>query len=1385
MVAATRVEAALPACYNAPRMKPLSQNMPPGDCTEGTNRSLLFPATELEELPWRTEGLFSTHFLVERLPASGAAVWSEADSSDRVFDEARQLLRANLTGLRRGNEEDCEDRFLTPMLRLLGFGFSNRKSIPRALQQLLPDYLLYVSQEVAEAAFHQGTREVYYADCLALLEGKRWGHNLSEDSSGKGKAPRGRSPHYQIRDYLSESDQLVWGILTNGAKWRLYCKRDRASSFFEFDLEAALTHEDTPEAETRARRQFRVFHALFRREASARRPDGLCALDDVREGAQRFREEVERDLRGQVFQCVEILGRGFLDNRAAAPSPADLQVIYENTLILLYRLLFVLNAEARDLLPIRPTNDRSRRYYNSYSLELMRHRIVDPNTASDYTDDLTYVLDERLRGLFRLINGHPDPGGTRDKNVELDIPRYNGGLFDPRRFPFLEHERVGDSFLAKVLKLLCYRENGSGELVAFDYATLGERHLGSIYEGLLEYHFVLTDGKPELVNQKGERRALGAYYTPEPWAAYIVEHTLRPLLEEAERRLADHSALRIAPGRARAQSEITADDSLASEVLKLRACDPAMGSGHFLVEAMTLLAEAIAAHPTTASRPQLNSDGTPRRKSDGSGELLCTQEAKLAYWKRRVVESCLYGVDVNPLAVELAKLSLWLKTVDRVPLNFLDHHLRCGNSLIGTDLKSLPRLPVNRNGRPCGNDNARNASNAQPDSLFSAKLSETLKQAIADLHAIQCAAAETHEAAREKERLWREVSEQLMPEFRAVGDLWLCPWFGASLDKGSYAAAFVDGARALALREERAGVLDALRPFHWELEFPDVFFDEAGNPKATPGFDAVIGNPPWERIKLQENEFFAGRDRRIALAPRAADRRRLIAALPEQDPALWKAYQSARNLADNTLDLVHRSGFYPLMGRGDTNLYAVFAERALQLIHPTGRVGVLVPSGIATDDTTRHFFQHLVTNRMLAELLDFENREGVFAEVHRSFKFSIVLVSGAGAPRETIRCGFFLHNMEQLNDPERVVTLTPEDFRLFNPNTLTCPIFRRSRDAELTRKIYRNVPVLVEEAKGEAGNPWSVSFLRMFDMTNDSRLFKTAVELENDGFWLGAGNVYTKGAARYLPLYEGKMAQMYDHRAASVVVNPENIHRPANEIPTTPKQHAAPDHSPASQFWVDADRVTAHFDAPYPCWLLGYKDVTAPTNVRTMIAAAIPFTAVGNTFCLVNSSGALQPRLRACLLANVNSFVLDYAARQKVGGQHLNFFIVEQLPVLPPERYEADWHGARLVDFITQRVLELCYTAHDLKGFAEDLGYDGPPFAWDEERRLHLRCQLDALFFLLYGLDREEAADILDTFPIVRRQDEAAFDGRHRTKSLILGYYNAYVASNMDAWVKG
>lgn len=491
----------------------------------------------------------------------------------------------------------------------------------------------------------------------------------------------------------------------------------------------------------------------------------------------------------------------------------------------------------------------------------------------------------------------------------------------------------------------------------------------------------------------------------------------------------------------------------------------------------------------------------------------------------------------------------------------------------------------------------------------------------------------------------------------------------------------------------------------------------------------MIGNPPWDRMKLQQVEWFAARRPEIAMAPRAADRKRMIAELQKGEDPLAEDFPLASERAAAGARVARTSGDYPLLARGDLNLYSLFVERAMTLVKPDGMVGLLVPSGIASDKMAAPFFKSVATEGRLKALYDFENRRTrydttpFFPDVDSRFKFCAFVASPAPGI-EPARCAFFLQDVSETEDPERCFPLSAADFARVNPNTGTAPIFRSQRDAELTTAIYDRLPVLVDRSSGEAVKAWPVKYTRMFDMTNDSGLFRTRSELEEtEGAWPVGGNRYQSPSGEWVPLYEGKMVQAFDHRAASIVINPRNLHRPAQPRPATAEQHSDPDWLPDPQYWVLRDKTTFP-KAPY---LLGFKDVTAPTNVRSMIAALIPGSGVGNTLPIVSADwyGGADA---ACLLANFNAVLFDYVARQKIQGQHLNWFIVEQLPVVPPEQYGAVTFGPKTAEeIVRETVLELTYTAHDMASFARDIGHvdgDGevlPPFRWDAERRLSLR----------------------------------------------------------------
>ena len=602
-----------------------------------------------------------------------------------------------------------------------------------------------------------------------------------------------------------------------------------------------------------------------------------------------------------------------------------------------------------------------------------------------------------------------------------------------------------------------------------------------------------------------------------------------------------------------------------------------------------------------------------------------------------------------------------------------------------------------------------------------------------------------------------------------------------------------DGERFAGLLDEARQLLANERFFNWQVAFPGVW-SEWENAGLNGGFNAVIGNPPWDRMKLQQVEWFAARRLEIALAPRAADRKRMIADLEKDGDPLARGFAEASERAMAAVRIARACGDYPLLSGGDINLYSLFVERAMTIVKSDGMVGLLTPSGIASDKTASRFFKGVATEGRLRALYDFENRRNrydappFFPDVDSRFKFCAFVASPAPAATPA-NCAFFLQGVSELDDPERCFPLTAADFDRVNPNTGTAPIFRTRRDAELTTAVYGRLPVLVDRSSGEEVQAWPVKYSTMFHMTNDSGLFRTRVELEEkEGAYPIGGNRFSSSSGDWVPLYEGKMVQAFDHRAANIVVNPENQHRPAQPVPATLEQHRNADWFPTPQFWV-LEKETGF--PGMPC-ILGFKHVTAPTNVRSMIAALIPGVGAGNSLPLLLGSNEPTASAVAAIVANLNSVPLDYVVRQKVQGQNLNWFIIEQLPVVPPDRYEAVRFGPKTAgEIVREAVLELTYTAHDMAPFARDMGYVDAsgkvnlPFTWDEDRRRILRSKLDAVFFHLYGVtDRDDIRYIYSTFPIVEREEKAAYGSIYRSCELCLAWVSALTAGEPDVEIK-
>ncbi|MER7079098.1 Type II restriction/modification system, DNA methylase subunit YeeA [Saccharopolyspora kobensis] len=1207
-----------------------------------------------------------------------------------------------------------------------------------------------------------------------------WDHGLDKRPGGAGTTP----PQSLVQECLNRTESQLWAVVTNGRQLRLL--RDSSAlataSYVEFDLEAIFDGELFSEFLL----LYRLLHVSRFAIAEEASP-ATCWLETWRTDAITSGTRALDQLRDGVRNAITTLGTGFLQHpdNAQLRSNVDVTALHQALLRLVYRLLFVFVAEDRDVLhPPAPTDaeekkrhELARRRYEEYFSSARLRRIARRRRGTAHGD------------LYRSLRLVLDALGDEAGRPELGLPGI-GGIFDETEADAVLHglSLTNEALLAAVRHLAQVRDVASRRIRAVDYQHLGAEELGSVYESLLEYvpKHSPAERKFELVELAGnERKTTGSYYTPSSLIETLLDTTLDPVIDDAMKR---------GEQAASAAGEADPTEAITRELLSLTVCDPACGSGHFLVAAARRIAKRVAAVREHNPEPTLGA---------------------VRHALHEVIARCIYGVDLNPMAVELAKVSLWLEALEPgKPLSFLDAHVKCGNALIGATPALLRGGIPDEAFKPIEGDDKKFAKALEKQnkkeregqfSLFdtdtAAKISNTVFAS--SLRRITTAPADNLTDVRRQESAYDDFTES--PEYKRalqVADAWCAAFLwrkSPDAPRAVTADIFRDlqepevAAASQATHDEIARLRDQYRFFHWHLEFPDVFtvsdsgsgVDEVSGWSG--GFSCVLGNPPWERIKLQEQEFFAQRDEVIATARNAAARKKLIAEL-KGDPDrkdLYVEFEVAKRKAEGESHFLRIGGRYPLTGRGDINTYAVFAETDRTLVGPHGRMGVIVPTGIATDATTQHFFRDLVVSRSLVAVLGFYDRKKIFtgADVHG---FCLFAVAGRSQEVSAAEFSFFVQSIEDLGVPGVRYRLTPDEIMLLNPNTGTCPVFRSRRDAEITLGIYRRVPVLVKEPdeQGEGGsNPWGVSFMTMFHMSNDSHLFHTREALEADS-WTLVGNVFTKGDDRMLPLYESKMLHYYDHRwgtydkAGDIRDLDLDGKRDVNAV-AIPRYWVSEDNVPTDRFDKKGDRIYEpgvearlagkRWDRD---WLLGWRDICRATDERTAITGVFPRCGVGNNLP-VSTIDADCRDAGGLLVGCLASFVLDFVARLKVGGVHLNFFISRQLPVLPPN---VVYPHAK---FINDRVRELAYTSRDMEPFARDLGDIGAPFRWDDERRTMIRAELDALFFHLYGISRDDADYILDTFPVVKRRDEAKY-GTYRTKELILGEYDRMAAAGVS-----
>jgi hypothetical protein len=1301
------------------------------------SRIAALQAGEQREADYEIPGGLTLRDEIGRYFRIGEALW-------RRFDKVRDRDRAGIAAR----------EFVTQLLSKV-FGFASVESTT--------DFKVDGKRFPVSALGLGGRVPIVVASSAASGgEAKRPGIDFSLPEFGDGG--RRRSATLLLQEVLNASDDMLYGLVSDGCVLRLM--RDNPSmtrpAWIEADLERIFGDTDVDD-------HFADFSALWllihqSRFGPPQVAPSDCAFERWREKGREEGVKARERLRDGVEEAVKLLGTGLLQHRDNEPLRSALQSgvldphgFFQELLRTIYRFIFLFTAEDRGLLKAPDAHAAAVQLYDEgYSLTRLRTKAVR-SLARDRNHDLF----EGVRIVFRAL----ERGETR-----LALPAL-GGLFLRDRTPHIDCSRLENRFLLTAVEKLAWLREGGARL-RINWRDMETEELGSVYESLLELtprvdldqrEFTFASGNETKGNA---RKTSGSYYTPDSLVQLLLDSALDPVIEET---VASN------PGRE------------AAALLELDIIDPACGSGHFLLAAARRLASRIA---------QLRSPGSPSAED-------------YRHALREVARHCLYGVDRNPLAVELCQVALWIETVEPgKPLSFLDSRIRRGDSLIGVlNLSMLAQgIPddaynafigdqkdvashyrrlnkVQRDGR--GKDQIRMSFAAPPTDLVAAlrALDDMPEDDVGQVAAKACALAEYQTRTG-----WFQL--------KAACDLFVAAFFATKVKMAQRdleiipttdhvwlaAQGSIPHGRVVA---EADRIAHQVAAFHWPLMFADVMVKG--------GFDVVLGNPPWERIKLQEQEFFAVREPAIAEAPNAAARSRLIAKLKGAEPgtrerSLFDEFEAAKRTAEISSVFARvdgeDGGRFPLTGRGDVNTYALFAELFANLTSKGGRAGVIVPTGIATDATTAPFFAALISGNRLVRLIDFENRDAIFPAVHRSYKFSLLTISHDAGQ---VDFAFFLTDVGQLAQSERRFTLSADAIGLINPNTKTAPVFRSRADAELMAKIYSRVPVLIQEAKGGEGNPWSVTVhTRLWHMAEDSEWFRTSSQLRAAGYQrTGAEWILERDSRKaYVPLYEAKMINFYDHRFGSYQARSES--RGYRVLPeTTALEYAEARFEPEPYYFVPKTEVEDRLSPIWQRdWLIAFKDVTAATNERTAIFSFLPRFAVGHSAPLLFPK--VDPSLATALVAAFNSIVVDYCARTKVGGLHLTIGVLAQLPILPPSFF------ATGLSFILPRVLELTYTSYSMAPFARDLGYQGPPFAWNVDRRAQLRAELDAFYAHAYGLTRDELRYILDpadakgadypseTFRVLRDNEKREF-GEYRTARLVLQAFNELAAKERAA----
>jgi type I restriction-modification system DNA methylase subunit len=1294
-------------------------------------------------------GLFSTLFIEEL-------------KKQTTIDDAAQGRMATLaqtwTTRDSGNEESLWDSFLKQALGYVGFVPPGKPDIPGV-------YPLY--------------EDWGFSNCIGILILVPPGSDIDSTSIGR----------FYPAKLLAQlkKRKLNWGILTDGAKWRLYSVKSSRpyEDFVELSLDQALAESDEAE--------YGLFERFFHKDSfvadeieeseNSQKDESLgfykCKLDADRDQSEKVLDEkVKGPFLNQVDEVLQYICNGFIhDTRKSGEeyTEEEREEIFESAVKLIYRSLFLFYAEARRLLPSDP--DKAD-LYQRHSIQALCEEARKFRWGERH-DTNQYDLWKHFKGLINAVNeGDPEYG----------IMGYNGGLFDDEEERFLGQHQLRNDFLSRALYLLAFVEpiyNESDQEYVIPYKDLEVRHLGELYENILEYTVQLADADryrrrskkgvtvllaSQTTKQTGdtlikkgevyfgesalERKQTGSYYTPESLVRFLNEKTIiRPLHEtfnsEYRQRFKElieeaKSGHDSSTRRGAAQAAAALVERFVEEkVLRFKVCDPAMGSGHFLVDAANQMAGLVVS--LLEEVPYVEGASIPAN-------------SHLNEWRRSITRHCIYGVDLNPLSVNLTKLSLWLNCfASGHKLTFLDYHIRCGNSLIGirsiNQLQSMPKRKMD--------SKIKNTTREQLSFPFG-DFSSVLGEAAHEVSTI----ALLDEDDTDTQKAILEQALESTSDIRPLADLYTAYLMDPTIQNDDYKDLFERLAKGMSIGDtlnfSLPGIMEKIDTlqnshhyYHWPLEFPDVFGpDEVG------GFSATVGNPPWDVVSPNSAEFYQVYDPNFRQYSKQ-EANRISEKLRADHSRISQKWVDYLDSVDAQREYFRSGEAYLHQGGGDINTFKLFLEQTFSILTAKGMVGIIVPSSFYTDKGCQALRKMYFEISNIEYLYCFENRKAIF-NIHRSFKF-ILLGARKEGPTNSFKCAFMEHHPDRLDVIDKsTMTITVEQIMIFSPQSISVPEFTSERELLLASNLYQSNPPLLTFLNDN----WQVNFKREFHMTGDSHLFIKSFE--------------TQISDEITPLVEGKQLWLLSNKFSE----PNNWMKKAdiNVKPTTSETRIV------------------------------YRALSASTNERTFIVAVLPGgfpTAHTTNICPL-------PNDHALIVASIqSSMVWDWLVRSKVTTS-ISIFVLEQLPF--PDYLSHFTHesipaallarGARLIctdpsfaniwssvfstDWLSTEFWYPTSVSIDTYGPAHeqeirrlstesdvltpDWGvhcgvHDHNPDKRDIGNRAQLRAEIDAYVAHLYGLSRDDFAYILDTFPVLKKKELKAF-GEFMSKRKCLEEYD-------------